>query len=94
MTRMREQLLDVDLVIPREDIVRGGGFEHTMSDLLRRSRAKADERAALVGGEVRATQMPEIAMREAVSPILGDIFVLGTRWKCDVPEGALTGAER
>lgn len=94
MTRMREQFLDVDLVVPRSDVVRAGGFETAMTDLLRRSREKAVERAEGVRGEVRATQMPEIVVREAVSPLLGDIFVLGTRWKCDVPEGALTAAER
>lgn len=94
MTRMREQLLDVDLVVPRQSIEFGGGFAVMMPDLMRRAREQAVARAAEVKGEVRSTLMPEVVMREAVSPLLGDIFVLGTRWLCDVPEAALTSAER
>lgn len=94
MTRMREQLLDVDLVVTRESVARAGGFERSMADLLRQMRHKADERAADVGGEVRGTQNPELIVNEAMHALLGEVFVLGTRWVCDVPEGALTGAER
>lgn len=94
MTRMREQLLDVDLVIPQKQIIDGGGFERQMVSIMRQARQKADERAADVGGEVRSTQMPELVVRQAVHALLGDVFVVGSRWKCDVPEQALTTAER
>lgn len=94
MTRTREQLVDIDLVVTREAVVRAGGFERVMPDLMRQARHEADERAAGVGGEVRATRQPELVVNEAMHPLLGDVFVMGTRWLCDVPESALTTAER
>lgn len=94
MTRMREQYIDIELVLPWADVVMAGGFEGCMADLLRKSRDAADRRAEEVNGTVRPSRLPEVSVKQGQTALLGDVFVVTTRWLCDVPEGALTPAER
>lgn len=91
---MREQKIDVEMTVTRDAVVLAHGFEHCMDEIFRYLRNKADEQVQAIGGTLRATSQPEIVVSEAISPILGDVFVVATRWLCDVPESAYTPAER
>ncbi len=94
MTRMREQMIDVDLVVTRRDVIMGGGFTSTLEGYMRQMRQIAAARAAEVGGSLRSTLRPEFILKEGISPILGDVFAMSTRWVADVPDEALTSPER
>ena len=91
---MRTEQLDVELVVQRAEVISEGGFEKMLPKLLRQMKYTADSRAAEVGGEVRATVAPEIVISEAISPLLGEVFAMATRWVVDVPENAVTTPER
>lgn len=91
---MREAMLDVDLTIPRRDVVMAGGFGQCMHSLMIRSRDEAVRKAAEQGGTVRPTVNPQVVVSEAISPLLGDVFLLATRWVVDVPDRAETTPER
>jgi hypothetical protein len=91
---MKTMQLDVDLVVQREMVLAKGGFERLMPDLMGQMRYTANERANEAGGEVRSTVQPDFVMNEMQSPLLGDVFVMATRWTVDLPDNAEISIER
>lgn len=92
---MRRVFIDVDAPFSRGDVNRLGGLNsENITAIIRRMREIATDKVLAVGGALDLTFEPDIVAKEAIHPIIGEVYVFSTRWAAEVPESAQVTPER
>ena len=83
---MRDLFVDVLLEVPSPELRR---LHDPAGEVLERMRIKADQACDEQGAQLRTDRAPEIVVKEAMHPLLGDMTLFASRWAAVAPESVV-----
>ena len=84
---MRDVFVEVLLEVPAAEVRR---LYDPAQQVLERMRDKADRLCSEQGARLRTDRAPEIVVKEAMHPLLGDMTLFASRWAAVAPESVET----
>ena len=80
---MRDVFVDVLLEVPTGEL---RVLDNAAQQVLERLRDSADRLCSEQGGRLRTDRAPELVVKEAQHPLLGDMTLFASRWAAVAPE--------
>lgn len=80
---MRDVFVDVLLEVPSRELRQ---IDNPEQAVLERMRSSADRLCDERGARLRTDRAPEVIVKQAMHPLLGDMTLFATRWAALAPE--------